>query len=39
VNFSFSIPRVAGQKRAVSGGSVKVTTFAPITTALQLRAV
>jgi hypothetical protein len=39
VSFSFGIPRLAGVKRQVSGGTVKVTTFAPITTALQLRAV
>lgn len=39
VDFRFSIPREGGAKRQVSGGTVKVTTFAPITTAITLAAV
>lgn len=37
VNFVFTVPKVAGQKRAVAGGTATVRTFAPVTTAIQLR--
>jgi hypothetical protein len=39
VSFSFSIPRQGGDKRQVGGGSVTVTTFAALRTAITLAAV
>lgn len=39
VRFSVGVPKAAGVKRQVSGGSFKVTTFAPLTTAITVRAV
>lgn len=39
VKFGVSVPKTGGQKRDVSGGKVKVTANAPVTTAITFRAV
>lgn len=36
VRFGVSVPRSAGEKRAVSGGSITLIAHAPVTTALTL---
>lgn len=37
VNFVFTVPKVAGEKRGVTSATATVRTFAPVTTAIQLR--